>query len=167
MAVVQGVVRVCQDDQKATFQVCNRATMAQSPAFRRRAEQLLAEGVRLLRIDLSLCTHVDSTFVGTLLTLKREIDQKQGQMMLIAPLPTCRKALEQMGVHQILPIVAGEGAREGPWEELASAPDDVQTLKRDVTEAHEELARLPGEAGEAFRGVMRCLAREAESRKNP
>jgi hypothetical protein len=48
------------------------------------------------------------------------------------------------------------------WMELGVVPDDVAACKRNVVEAHQELATLPGSAGEPFREVMRCLSRAGD-----
>jgi hypothetical protein len=47
---------------------------------------------------------------------------------------------------------------------LTKEPEDKQRLQRNVNviEVHEELAALPGAAGEPFRAVVRCLAKDVD-----
>ena len=71
MAAQPGRVRVYQHAQAVAFQVEGQATMQHSPAVRRYAEQNLTVGTTALSVDLRRYIHMDSTFLGTLLFLKR------------------------------------------------------------------------------------------------
>jgi anti-anti-sigma factor len=159
MAVAQGVVRVHPAGETITFRVEGKGTMAQSHSFRRCAERFLTDGGRAVRVDLRHCTWMDSTFVGTLLCLKRDMDRRhQGELALVCPSPPCGALLQQMGLTAILPVVTADEPPAGDWTELPSGGEDVQTFKSTVTQAHQELAGLPGPAGEAFHKVARCIA---------
>ncbi len=103
MATQQGSVRVCQDCRTVTFQVTGWGRMYQSMPLRRLGEKFLAEGVTSLRVDLRHCTYIDSTFLGTLLTLKR-LSKKwsQAQFVLVSPSTECCRLFHQMGVEDCL-----------------------------------------------------------------
>jgi len=142
-----------------TFRVEDRATMAQSPALRRCAEQNLASGARVVHVDLRHCTYLDSTFLGTLLCLKRDIDRRgQGEFALVSPSPQCSRLFQQMGVAEIFPVVTADELPPTAWADLSGGAEDVNALKGNVMQAHQELARLPGAAGAAFQGVARCMS---------
>jgi anti-anti-sigma factor len=166
MTTQQGVVRVHWQHQTVTFQVEGRATMVQSQPLRRVAEQSLAEGSRAFRIDLRHCTHMDSTFLGTLLFLKRTVDRRDhGDLALVCPSSKCAAILDQMGLVGVFPVTTAE---EPPAVACAELPGDLQdagAFKRNVLQAHQELASLPGPVGDQFRAVMRCLANDAEARR--
>lgn len=166
MAALQSIVRVHQYDQTLTFQMEGRATLHQSLSVRRFAEQCLARRTTVLGVDLRHCTHMDSTFLGTLLFLKRAVDrQRQGKFVLISPSPQCRRLLQQMGLEEIFPIVIVEELATRAWTELKSEPEDITAFKRNVVQAHQELAHLEGPAGETFRELAASLARELQSEK--
>ena len=86
MATPRGTIRVCQDCRTVTFQVVGWGRMYQSMPLRRLGEKLLTEGIDSFRVDLRHCTYIDSTFLGTLLTLKR-VSKKgnQAQFVLVSP----------------------------------------------------------------------------------
>ena len=63
------------------------------------------------------------------------------------------KLLQQMGVTGVLPILDAEEASPSSWTALTKEPEDKQRFQRNVIEAHEELAALPGAAGEPFRAA--------------
>jgi anti-anti-sigma factor len=149
-----------------TFRVEDRATMTQAHPFRRCAEQSLASGAKVLRVDLRHCTYLDSTFLGTLLCLKRDIDRRgQAEFALVSPSPQCSRLLKQMGIDEILPVVTADEPPADDCTDLVSGGEDLSSLKGNVIQAHQELAGLPGAAGAAFQGVLRCMNQAQEKEK--
>jgi anti-sigma B factor antagonist len=166
MAAEQSFVRVHQQDQTITFQLEGQATMRQSPAVRRFAEECLTGGTTALAVDLRRCTHMDSTFLGTLLFLKRLVEHGgESKFALISPSPRCRQLLQGMRLEKIFAIVDREEPAPSVWRELLAGPEDVVSFKRNVVQAHQELGRLEGPAGETFRELAGRLAEELESEK--
>jgi len=167
MAAQPGSVRVYQHDQAVTFQVEGQATMHHSPAVRRYAEQSLTVGTTALSVDLRRCIHMDSTFLGTLLVLKRLVERREkGAFALISPSPQCRQLLREMGLEKIFAVVDVEELAPDVWTELPSGPGDLTAFKRNVVQAHQELGRLDGPAGETFRTLATEMAQELNS-ENP
>jgi anti-anti-sigma factor len=166
MATQQGSVRVYQHDQIVTFQVAGQATMHHSPAVRRYAEQCFNNGPTVLYVDLRRCIHMDSTFLGTLLFLKRLVERNaKGVFALISPSPQCRQLLRQMALEKVFAIMDKEEAATSGWTELTCGPEDMVAFKRTVVQAHQELGRLEGSAGETFRELAVQLAQELEAEK--
>jgi anti-anti-sigma factor len=166
MAKAQGTVRYQQDEQTILFQVEGQATMNQSLPFRRFVEQSLAAGKRNVWVDLRHCTYIDSTFLGTFLFLQRAVDRRGfGEFRLVSPSAQCAALFRQMGVHEVFHTLNVDESPNPSWTLLTKEPDDPKCFQRNVIQAHEELATLPGAAGEPFRAVVRCLAKDAE--KNP
>jgi anti-anti-sigma factor len=159
----QGTLCVRPDAGGVTFRLVGRALMAHGLRLRKVAEQFLAGGADRLRVDLRDCTYMDSTFLGTLLFLKRAAERRGPHLFaLIAPSAQCGRLLRQMGVDDVFPTVVEDEPAEG-WVELGGMPEDASACRRGVLEAHEELATLSGAAGESFREVMRCLQRSGDS----
>jgi anti-anti-sigma factor len=166
MAAQQTIIRVHQHDQTITLQIEGQATMKHSPAVRQFAEQCFAEDTTALSVDLRHCTHMDSTFLGTLLFLKRLVERREaGRFALISPAPQCRQILQQMGLGKIFPVVDGEELPVSVWRDLPSGPEDILAFKRNVVQAHQELGRLEGPAGETFRELAEQLAQELAAEK--
>jgi anti-anti-sigma factor len=166
MAALQGTVRVRRRDQVLTFQVEDCGMMIHGLPVRRRVEQELAAGATAVRVDLSHCTYMDSTFIGTLLCLQRSVtDRGRGTLTLIAPSPQCSRLLNEMGVQQVFRIetAAADEPGAGSWTELSGPQADVHSFKRNVVQAHQELGKLDGPAGEPFRWLGRRLADELEA----
>jgi len=161
MTAQQGSVRVRQHDQTVTLQIEGQATMQHSPAVRQFADQCLTGGTTALSVDLRRCTHMDSTFLGTLLFLKRLVERREGgRFTLISPSPRCRQLLQQMGLEKIFPVVDREELPASAWIALPDGPEDMLVFKRNVVQAHQELGQLEGPAGETFRELADQLAQE-------
>lgn len=163
MIAMADAIRISQRGQSLELQVEGRGTMQQSPALRRCVEGRVARGVNSLRIDLSRCSHFDSTFIGTLLMLNRRLMAAAGKRILLsAPSPACSLLLVQMHVRDQFDISIEKPAPCEWQEELpvdANAPTSYG-FKENVVEAHQALAQLDGPAGEQFRELAAHLAKE-------
>lgn len=157
MAPATCVIRYNQQGHTLTFRVEGRATMAYGLPVRRLGERGIVGGATRLHFDLHDCSYMDSTFLGTLLTLKKALDRAGGQLTLVAPSLACSRILQQMGLGEMLPTSAAEAEPLGGWTELSAGNDDVGSFKRNVVQAHEELAALPGKSGEEFKQVVRVM----------
>jgi anti-anti-sigma factor len=166
MAAQPGTIQFHDDQETLRFQIEGWATMNQSLAFRRFVEQRLADRTRRVWVDLDKCTYIDSTFLGTLLFIQRAIRRLGcGELRLLAPSTQCATLLRQMGVLDVFHVASAAETAPPSWTLLTREQEDKQCFQRNVIQAHEELAALPGAAGEPFRAVVRCLAKDAESQK--
>jgi anti-anti-sigma factor len=155
---------VHQDDQTITFRVDGRGQATNSVPLRQCAEQALAAGATSLRVDLRRCTHMDSTFIGTLLQLKRAVEKRErGRLVLLSPSTQSDQILRQMGLQKTFEVESAEEVA-GPWTELC-VEEAATAFKSNAIEAHQELATLEGPVGETFRQVVRCLMQEPEAKK--
>jgi anti-anti-sigma factor len=155
------LLQVRRDQTDAALRVVGRVTMNQCPAVRQWADHCLTQNVQRLSVDLSGCTYMDSTFVGTLLALYRRFkDRQQGGLTIIAPSPACKQVLQQMHLLEIFRL--GEQPADGgeSWSDLPREGDRPSAMLRQVVSAHQELASLPGEVGENFRGIAKELTAE-------
>ena len=109
---------------------------------------------------------MDSTFLGTLLLLNKQLAERQGRFSLVAPSQACTKLLRQMGLNDYLGEQADAVSPATGWIELPSSANDNQTIRRTVEQAHEELAGLPGKSGERFAEVLRCMNRPTPPAKD-
>jgi anti-anti-sigma factor len=166
MAAPQGNLCMCQQGQRVIFRVEGWARAAQGLALRRCGEQALQEGARILWVDLRHCEHMDSTFLGTLLYLKRAASQRDGgEFALVCPSTRCDKLLDQMSLDGVFPVLPAAVADAVPWATVSCEIEPGDAFKRKVVQAHEELANLPGKAGEPFREVVRGLTQDPAAKK--
>jgi hypothetical protein len=88
---------------------------------------------------------------------KKTRKKEEARLLSSIPRPPAAKIIREMGLGEF--IVPADKVPEvvGPWVALTIDNSDTNSFRRNITEAHDELATLPGQAGEQFRGVMRCL----------
>jgi anti-anti-sigma factor len=157
MADAQGKVFYLNNGNLVTFRVEGRGTMIQAAPFLRLAEKFLANGVNQVRVDLRQCKYMDSTFIGTLLSIHKQLAKREaGPLVVLSPSSECGKILQQMGLLGMMPTSQDE-APAGEWSLLDSSTDAPE-LRRTATEAHEHLAGLPGDVGKQFEAVIRCIS---------
>jgi anti-anti-sigma factor len=169
MANAPSGIEVHQDSEGLAFRVSGRASMHQCAALLKVAEESRAAGVKTLSVDLRDCVHMDSTFLGTLLRLKREMFTSEEQFALVAPSTECTKLLHQMGMDRLLPVVDG-ASPQGDWRQLEDKNADPKSaFQETVVRAHQELANLSGSGGDQFRALATKLAKawEAEKQQRP
>ena len=84
MADVSGQIFAAKQADELDFRIVGRVTCHHCPAMRQFAEQAL--GATRIRVDLQACTHFDSTFLGTLLFLRRPAkDAAPRSVVLVTP----------------------------------------------------------------------------------
>ncbi len=154
------MIRTYEKQGILTLDIAGPATMIESPAVHDAARTSLSRGVRCVRIDLRDCTTMDSTFSGTILSLKRELEELGGALTLVSPSARVLELLREMGLEDFYAIEVGERP-VGPCRTIATATPEVATLRRRILDAHEELLRVPGAPGDAFSTVVEELRRDA------
>ena len=158
-------VRVSQYGPQLELQVQGRGNMQQCPAMRRWVEERIGGGCTRVWIDLSRATHLDSTFIGTLLILNRRLLAGGGnRIVLVAPSAACAPLLTQMHVQNQF-IVSDNPPEPRQWQdELQVVANTLSTcsFKQNVVDAHQELANLGGPAAEQFGELAAQMAEELE-----
>lgn len=161
-------VQYHQDGATLTFKVEGRATMTQSLPLRRFAERALETGTTAVRVDLHDATYMDSTFVGTLLALHKAMEAGgKARLTVLAPSSPCVRILRDLGLFDVLLTDESPAGPAIPWTELACAGDDATAFKRNIKQAHEHLAELPGPVGKQFEQVVECMNQADKATKRP
>jgi len=157
------VVRVSQYGPLLELQVQGRGNMQQCPAMRNWVEERLGGGCTRVWIDLSRATHLDSTFIGTLLILNRRLLAGGGErIVLAAPSAACAPLLSHMHVQNQF-VVSNDPPESRQWQdELRVEANTLSSygFKQNVVDAHQELADLGGPASEQFRELAAQMAKE-------
>jgi anti-anti-sigma factor len=171
----QGVVWWRRHDSTLEVRVEGWGTMPQSLAIRRWVENQPPPAIQTLRVDLAGCSYMDSTFIGTLIYLKRQQAKIQGSFALVHPSPECRQLLAKMGIAKIFCIAEESSASDdgkmdkapvGDWQVLPIEPASPCSVdfKENVVEAHQRLAEEEG-CSEQFKNLAELLQREMAAEK--
>lgn len=146
-----------------------------SPLVKQIAEPYIADGGRLIVIDLEDCTGIDSTFMGTLAGLARRLMPIGGGVQVVSPTDRARAALESLGLDALLDIEPPEAPWRGKIEEtrkkLKAVEDSAVRLQgldqaRHVLDSHMTLSELSEDNADKFRGVTETLKDEIKRQEN-
>ena len=126
------------------------------------ATQILAG--KDLTLDMSLCTYLDSTFLGTIQDLAEMVDRESRQLRLQGLLPEVRAMFEELGMEGVLDHVTDE-VRPLPEHmmplDTATTNPDRQGLQ--MLRAHEALASLNESNLSEFSTLIEGLRKELAS----
>ena len=163
-----GVVRIHEEEKRVTFLVEGQGTMHLSPCVRRHAEAQLAGGAASLTFDLRGCTYLDSTFLGTLVALKRSAacQVPACDFALICPSAECRQLFKQMWFEGVFRIATAAAPPSCDCHDLPPDSHDVSAFKHNIVQAHQELAELAGPAGDPFRALAARMTKELNAEKH-
>lgn len=166
MAAPKDLIRVCQHQHTLTFLVDGWGTMSQCYNIRKLIEQCFEHGIHTIRFDLRNCCYMDSTFLGTLLATKRNIERRgEGTFILVSPSPEALQLLRKMCMDTLFTIMEENETADSIPGMVPRVLCDADTLRNNILDVHRELAQLPGAAGEPFRAMVQGFERELEETK--
>jgi anti-anti-sigma factor len=79
-----------------------RVTVNEAIELRNLLEEQNTIGHSKIVIDLSQCTHLDSTFVGVLVVNQKKLLAKGGELKIVDPLDPAKELLHLTGVSNVL-----------------------------------------------------------------
>ena len=147
----------------------NRGSFVNSPALKTISEKYLARGGKLIVVDMEICPGVDSTFMGTLAGLARQMTAQGGFLQIATPTKRTRAAMESLGLDMLLeidPADAGWQANiedrraelaQGNSKEASAGNMNELDRTRHVLEAHNTLRSMNHKNNETFGYVCETL----------
>ena len=163
--IPSGRILARRSDDEVCFLVVGRACANHSSAVRHYAEKALSSGVTTIHVDLSDCTHCDSTFLGTLFRLSQDCRSRgPSALQLVRPSAAVRRILTHMGASRLFPIT--EQSVDAPtdltWQQLDDHYDRMNSerFKQNVVDAHQALAAAGGELAQRFGAVAEAMQAE-------
>jgi len=158
--------QIARSQDAIYVRVTGLGSMHNASALDAFAEREIEEGAQQFILDLSDCTGVDSTFMGTLLGLSnrvRELDAGAG-IALINVDDHARKQLSSVGVDAFVTLVPGETPlpRKLKLTELSTEPvSDRERLKL-MVRAHKDLVSADSRNEAKFGAFLSAIVAELE-----
>ena len=148
------------DAQRTTLSIRGRGNWTQSAAFHEACVGALAMG-GAVALDLTLCEHLDSTFLGTIHELVEHADRSDVELRLQGVMPPVEELFLEVGMKRVmehivpvmLPLPRQMSPLVGKDQERRS-----QTLR--ILKAHEGLAALSESNRREFDPLLEVLRRE-------
>ena len=133
-----------------------------APALHVFAGATLASGKRLV-LDLTRCSHLDSTLLGTLHEIVRSGAGAGGDVVLQGVSAEHRQLFEELSMGRVLAAIRDTSFE--PPGALRTPPmgGTRRTTHAHILRAHEALASLSDSNREEFHGVIEDLRRELEA----
>jgi len=167
-------LKIRMEKNGACIKVTGRANFNLAVDFKRLLSLLLQQKPGGdLRIELSECALMDSTFLGVLAGFGLRRSQPVGQtaarpLQLLNPNERVTELLENLGVLHLFDVVHEPTNPTPPTEE--APPTGSQPSREEITrtclEAHQQLAEINPENEPRFRDVTKFLAEDLKRIQN-
>ncbi len=91
-------------DGRPGVKITGEVDVATAAPFREALEEVISGGDEKVYLDLSDMDYIDSTGIGILIDIKKNVMKPDQQFVLINPKRSIRKLFQLTGVDQIFPI---------------------------------------------------------------
>lgn len=78
-----------------------RATVNEADLLRKLLEEQMVFGYSKIVVDLSQCTHLDSTFIGVLVITQKKLLASSGELKIVDPLEPAKELFYLTGIAKI------------------------------------------------------------------
>ncbi len=139
------------------------ANMKNAPMLDAFLRNEIIDGAKDVFIDLSACTGMDSTFMGTLVGFAGDLSEKEGRLHIVNPGVANEKLLGMLGVTAVVPIVNTAMPTGIEFEPLECSAGQSQAERMSVIKhAHEKLVSLNDENKAKFSAFLQALNADLE-----
>jgi len=143
------------------LRLVGRGTIAESIALRKAAEPFLAAG--LIVFDASRCQHLDSTFLGCLVGIKKDCDHVPGsRFVVVAPKESQAKLFSTSSLNRYFTFLEECPETIGSCSTILFQEPDRSELGRHVMCSHQNLAEIGGNQAATFQAIVNKIAHELE-----
>lgn len=108
-------------------------------------------------VDLTECTYLDSTLLGCLIGIYRQVGER---FCLVAPAETIQTILAPAGLDRLLPICQTSPTVVKDLTPIELPETQVSDLKSHLYECHARLAEIPGHLQPVFSRIAEQMKKE-------
>ncbi len=148
---------------RTTLCLRGRGDWSQSAIFHERCVSAIDSG-RAVMVDLTLCQHLDSTFLGTIHELAERADRVDLEFRLQGVMPPVERLLLELGMEAVMdhvvPVLLPLPRQMLP---LSGGEEDAHTRAVRLLRAHESLASLSDRNLREFDPLLEVLRQEVSS----
>lgn len=147
-------------DNGAAVSIAGRANWTYCAAFHDACLAELAAG-KTLTLDLSLCRHLDSTFLGTIQDVADHAVEHDAAMRIQGVLPVIRELFEELGMSGVIDcITPGMTPLPNTMVPLAASSESGARNQAQILRAHRTLASLSETNRQEFLKLIEGLEKE-------
>jgi anti-anti-sigma factor len=132
--------------------------MKNAPMLSAFLQEMIDQGARVVCIDLSACTGMDSTFMGLLVGFSQALVPMQGKVVVVNPTDTNLKLLTMLGVSEVLPVVAQTDPADLQFVRIPANPaiSPMQRMEL-IKQAHHHLIAINESNQAKFSAFLKAL----------
>jgi anti-sigma B factor antagonist len=97
-------LKVAEHDGETVVSAAGELDVNTAPDLREQLARLIADGTRLVVVDLSEVSFVDSTALSVLVSALKRLRQANGDLELASPNPSVRRVFEITGLTRLFTI---------------------------------------------------------------
>ena len=148
--------------------IVGRGTMHESPSFLRLAQSCLTHERANVFVDISQCDYLDSTFLGCLVSLHKQVAENAPASLVIAgPSARRQQLLGPTHMDKVFQQSDVSPKEIGPSQCIPIGKCDQDAWGRHILDCHRHLSQIEGPQQAAFKAVVDQLEKElANSRPN-
>ncbi len=162
-------ILVARSGNLGFVKVVGRGSFQNAGCLKSFYEKLLKEGVKRFVVDLGPCTYLDSTFLGTLLPLGRQLKTAGNGLHILNVGPRNLELLRNLGLDRLINIdgraPASNGARqvdlngvtESDLHEIACPMPSREEAAPNILQAHQDLMEFDPRNVPKFKDVVEFL----------
>lgn len=169
----QPFISSAQFDGFLWIKCIGRGSFANSPQFKQIADQRIAAGERVVVLDLAECSAMDSTFMGVIAGIARQVIPGGGKVQVISGGERIRDLLGGLGLDSILEIDPPDAIWLHDIESYRSRlqpPTSENSKERNarmILDAHIELSQLNEKNANQFKSVIELFNEEVNKNSHP
>ncbi|TVR46728.1 MAG: anti-sigma factor antagonist [Planctomycetota bacterium] len=156
---------VARSERSVYVRAQGMANMVNAPTLDAFLVAQLEAGLDLACVDLSECTGMDSTFMGTLVGFQHRMSAIGGRFLIVNPSKGNAKLLDMLGVSEVVPVLVGHVVPDLDFLRL-EAGALMSPLERALLmkRAHESLVNLSEVNREKFAPFLSALEADVQRR---
>jgi anti-sigma B factor antagonist len=152
-------------DEFACVKIIGRANFTSSIDFKTLVNELRQKACKFFVLDLSECTLMDSTFLGTLAGFGLKMNQGQAEpsdspIELLNPNTRVTEQLENLGILHLFRMAHGASCAPDGVETMVPSKPSREETTRACLEAHRTLMQVNPENMSRFKDLTQFLAED-------
>lgn len=162
-----GYIQVARMEQAVLLRIMGLGGMNIAPTMNDFVTSCLESNYRHFALDLASCVGMDSTFMGTIVGIARNIKEAGGWVCMLNVSEDNQRLLDLIGVWQFVPVKDTFPIEDVETECLLP---DIDTKRRllHIREAHENLVAIDERNRDRFGRFLSALEQEmTETKANP
>jgi anti-anti-sigma factor len=151
------------------IRVVGSATMATALHLDTFVTAEIDSGTRQVYVDLSHCTGMDSTFMGTLVGVHNRMAREVGgRVVILNPSPANRRLLDMLGLTKVMPVLEQESLPHLAYVPIGQTGTQsyVKRMNR-IKVAHENLVALSSRNQQQFSSFLEALEQDLSRLRRP